>query len=727
MKKIFLRIVFSAVLGTGVIGPRLSLAEMTIRQEIEAIFQVKDINSPEAKFEEYREVPSGLAMEKYEMNAKSETTDIEVEIKDIRQDDQSATVELDKGRMNIKASWDQTPHLFSKETKTPLQEDSSGVLRAPDQLQRDVQFATATYVAAYSGNLRPVDLKTRTDVGSIELDYALGERLSGRLGVSETIKKGHQALGAAFTRSHIVQVAQPIDHKTYDSNLGLGYAGKTFQWDIGYGFSAFKNEIETITLDNPRRITDALSESSQGRLNTASDNVAHSGSMALGYNFSRKTRATADVNLTYMRQNQPLLPYTINTASNPTGGSNWAYRNRPADKADATVVNWVQDYRLVSQILKPLKGALRYHNFQQNNRTPEYTFDGSVGLDFNFSGTDTQNHAFEMKKEVIAATLDYEMLSSLNLGVGFDMNTIQRQHREVEDQEENIANFDLDYHPIKGLMVKGSFANARRRMDALHEEELVNVGETPGMRLFDVSDRDRNEGKIILQLTTAKNVWSVNGSLGHDKYKPGKGDLAALSKGGNAANRSTMYGLLETRNAGAGIDYDGTLSDRFSLFGYFDYQTDKGLQRSNYNSGGTVSQDAATDWEHEIQNRYQTAGLGFNTDVGTVILTMGADISVSKGNYNFVARGTDATLQALNNLPETKTTKQNYYAQAKMPVGPKVELGLGYVFEKYDVYDWASEAAPTVNTYGTTSEFYLSDSSKDYKAHIITAKANLKF
>ena len=720
------QLVLSVVLSGGLLLPLEVQAETSVDQEIETGFQVKDVNSPEAKFEEYREVPNGIFLERYELNAQGETTDLTVELRNIRQEDQSATFEMDKGRLSIDASWNQTPHLRSKDSSTPYVETADGYFALPDysQTANPILIATNTAYTLYPEAMHPIELKTRTDRGAIDLNYNLEGGYKASLGVSETIKKGHQALGASFTRSHVVNIAQPIDQKTYQSNLGFGFAGKNHQWNVGYGFSAFRNDRETLTVENPRLSTDIDSESSLGRLNAAPDNIAHFASLNGGVNLPAKTRFTAEVNMSYMRQNQSLLPFSINTANTPFTQSTDP-SILPTDKADAKVVNLDQDYKVTNKAFKPLTMGLRYHSFQQNNKTPEYVFTGSAGLDFNDSTDDQVNHAFEMRKDTLEGSLDFDLLKSVNLGTRYEMAWIDREHREVKKTQEGTMAFDINYKPASWFLARGTYANARRRMEDFHVDDLIDAGETPGMRHYDISDRDRNDGKLLIQMMTKKTTLGIRGSLGHDQYKPGKGDLAALNDGGNAANQNTMYGLLESRRVGTGIDIDTTLNNVFAAFGFFDYQMDKSRQRSNLNSGA-VTQDDATNWEIEVQNLYHTAGLGINADVGFTILTFGVDIAQSQGVYDYVSRGSASTVQGPN-YPHTKTTKQNYYVQAMVPVKKELELSLGYVFEKYDVYDWASDGATTTNFYGTTSELYLGDASQDYQAHIVTAKVKYKF
>lgn len=59
----------------------VGFSEMKITQELEAGVQGVKQNNPEAKFEEYREVPNGVVIEKYSITGEGEKSDYSLEAK----------------------------------------------------------------------------------------------------------------------------------------------------------------------------------------------------------------------------------------------------------------------------------------------------------------------------------------------------------------------------------------------------------------------------------------------------------------------------------------------------------------------------------------------------------------------------------------------------------------------------------------------------------------------
>ena len=94
---------------------------------------------------------------------------------------------------------------------------------------------------------------------------------------------------------------------------------------VAYDGSWFNNEIQTLVWDNPIRFTDRTYETayvagdgaSQGRLALWPSNTLHTVSTFGSVGLPARSRASAYVALSGSRQNEPILPHTINTAIRP--------------------------------------------------------------------------------------------------------------------------------------------------------------------------------------------------------------------------------------------------------------------------------------------------------------------------------------------------------------------------------------------------------------------------
>lgn len=759
-----LKIVCAAGMGllaAGLLANQAAFAGTKVKQEIETGFQQRNVDSPEAKFEEYREVPNGPVIRNYRLGMENEKNAVEFEAQNVRQLDQAFDLSIShEYKYRLSASWAQTPHLYSKEARTPYTETDPGVFRLPDQIQTDLQnnltdagavTDTANFkriFGSFAGGAQWVDLRTRTDRGRVSLKTAPSDHLQWTLGFSQNNKVGKKAEGATFGFSHVVELPVPNDYKTYDMDTGLEYQTNEAQFGIRYGLSLFKNETNALIWDNAKRLTDRAdntsgyvsgSQSSQGRKSLAPDNVAHAISLSGGTKLPwANSRATADLAMGYFRQNERLLPYTINTAidqgaanSPPFNASDRA--NLPTENADAAVMTLTQNYAWVSRPVKPLSLGIRFRSYLQSVKTTEVDFPGQVRVDQVWEGaaatnTEFKSKRFSFRKNSMETSADWDIFQPLSAGLKYGIEWMNRDNREVRNSKEHTVTFNTDVKPSAGVLVRGTYVYAKRIIDDFEVDDFKNTAgtfvEAPGLRRFDISDRTRHQTKFLIQLTPGSVNLALNGAVGQDDYNPGKGDLT----GGIATNQDKMYGLLENRFAQAGADLDWGVSDRLDLFAFYEYELDRGIQRFNNNGTGAVTQDLANDVDMRTKDRYETASLGADMKAikERLSLRLAYEIARSFGSLDIIQLG---SAQIPKTSPgDTQSQKQTLSLRTDLQASPQVTWELGYAYERYDVSDFATLNIPLVGGENASqTNIFLGDSSRNYRAHIGTLLVKYKW
>lgn len=697
-------------IGAFAVGSSLSLstlAEPRVRQEINAGVQQKDVNSPEAKFEEYKEVPNGIILEHYGLKSEGESIDLELNINNARQDDQSADVVIDAAKIQVSGSWDQIPHLISKESKTLYIDDGNGNLILADPIQSDLQTGGnsgfITNFSSFAAGAHIQELKTITRKGSLAMGYRFSDALKLDLSASEETKKGTKAQGMRIDLDY-TEFARPVDYKTYNSNVELGFAGKDVQWGFLYNFSSFKDQLDSLTVDNLIRATGNATNSTTGRISLEPDNHAHSVSFNGGINLPVHSRLTTMASFNYMRQNEGLLPYS----ANPFLTTDYL----PSERANAKSINWVQDYNLTTKPVQNFDFGLRFHSDQLNNETSELVFPGVLETESVFDNTPVTNKPFSFRKDSLAGSAGWRVAEPVRVNVKYGTEWVNRDDREIDKSQENSLNLSADYKPCVIALVRASYLNARRRMDDIEPAHIF----APNARLADISDRDRNQGDISIQMNPGKTNITLNGGLGYDKYLPGKGDL----QNGNTNYINQMFGLVNTRFAKAGIDVDHDFSEKVGFYTYYQYQIDK----SAYNLTSSLTNQAGI-YSRREDVRYDVGGVGIRISAikEIVDINLGYDIVRSRGNTDFTElRSSNATKI---NPPETTTTTQDFSVKGNVRASDNLSFGLEYLFEKYDVFDWATDGLGLISP--TQRNVFLGDASHDYKAHVVTAKVNYRF
>jgi hypothetical protein len=81
------------------------------------------------------------------------------------------------------------------------------------------------------------------------------------------------------------------------------------------GWSEFNNHNDALTVDNSRRATDSPTlGSSRGRIDLYPDNQALRGQADVRYDLGKRTQFFGRFGASRMTQNDPWLPFTINSA-----------------------------------------------------------------------------------------------------------------------------------------------------------------------------------------------------------------------------------------------------------------------------------------------------------------------------------------------------------------------------------------------------------------------------
>jgi len=718
-------------------------AEWKVQQEIETGYQAVDLNAPEAKFQEYKEYPSGAVIPSYTLEAQDERTRVTFDAANVKQEDQSYSLEINRdSRWKIGAGWDQTPHRYSETSTTLYNEVSPNVWRLPDNIQGVLQGASnSVFITSYtqlSTASRDMDLGIRNDKGRLELGYRASDKLRFDLGFTDEKIKGKKPVGASFGRSYAIQLPDTIDYEIRTMNAGSQFNTKAMQFGVDYSMQAFENELESLIWDNAKRTsvaTTGTERTVEGRAARPPDNVAHYGTARAGFDLPVKTRFTADMTFGYLESNEDLLPYSINPSARngATPGQQLGFdasvsSSLPVSKSGGRALTFNQAYRMTNRIIKPLTIGAGFRSYQYNDKTPETAFAGRTFFDQYVTTGTIAPKRFSTRKDVIDASADVDILRSLSAGIKYSVEWNNREHREVRETKEHEGTASLDYRPLMSLLVRGSYTRAKRSGQDFEIEDYESNGsliETPGLRRYDVADRDRDQGDIQVQWTPGPITLVLQGGMGFDRFGAGKGDLT-----GGTTYQAQTYGLLNNRFHRLGADLSWDANSWLSLDGYYLFEQNESNQRSNYNGGSAVTQDAETDWTNNQLDRYHIGGVSANMVVVPQKLNvrMGYELSRSIGALQFINMGSDATVSVVQTPQDTEALKQDISASTTLRLTPSVSLVLGYLFEKYDVYDWAHQNTPEVGGLAANqTNIYLADNSLDYKAHVGSLLVKYKF
>ncbi len=189
----------------------------------------------------------------------------------------------------------------------------------------------------YNQLLLPNDLQVLRNIVGVKLDYVATPAFGVDVDFSTTGRTGSMPWNASYAFNNATQLTAPIDHRNNELKVGTEWVNPKGMFRVDYWGSFFENNIQTLTWDNPVFATDynnglvppngpydpsGYSNGNGPAFGQSAlwpSNTLNSFGVTGMYKALPKTTVNGNVQLTYMRQNEALLPWTLNTSiNNPT-------------------------------------------------------------------------------------------------------------------------------------------------------------------------------------------------------------------------------------------------------------------------------------------------------------------------------------------------------------------------------------------------------------------------
>jgi len=662
-----------------------------------------------SKFTEYRDVPNGFIFDAFDLSLTKGNHYITLTADRIRQADGRYRVAVgDYGKYKVDFTLDKIPHRYSFDAQTlyvqspvpagPGVYAGSGVfsyglpaaIQLADQNAGSIAAARALW-SQYLAGVHDIDLGVQRNKAITNLEYTPSVPLTLSLTASRETTKGTREMGATFGFNNATELAEPIDWVTSDLNGKIQYAQKWATLQAGYDLSVFDNENTALIWANPYRATDQTyaaayvngDGTSRGQMALEPSNNAQRFYLNGVFKVLKYTRISGAFSYGIYSQNQPLLPYTINTAlTDPVVGYPDALMPpRATAMTKADVVSF--DLTVNSRIVKSVYINAGYRSYDFENKTDPLELAGMSIADEVWSSAASLGGAFGIEPysfntSKAFADVTWNFLKSTSLKVGYSFSRVDRQQGEVvpgtpEDKDdENTFKASLDSNLLDWLLVRVSYLNAHRTWSLT---DIADIYPTFDFQRYYEANRNRNAVDLLLGFMLTGNLdLELSYMLGNDNFP------------------ASDYGLKTSDFSMYGADLTYAFSKRASVYGFYSlevYKADQADRQSN--PDGTFSVNPANDWTALIKDRVDTFGGGINTVL--VKNKLNFDISYS---YSFV-KGTadlysppggtpDLAVNFTNNNLDT-TKLQILKAQLHWKFTPRFSVAVSYWFEQYNLND----------------------------------------
>lgn len=669
-------------------------------------------NSDEARFQRYNNFSQGLTLDKVRLNKKTEKFSLKFNVNHLGYSDQELSGSYNKfGKLKISFGYNQTPLFYSNSTRTLYSSPSPGVLTLDDSIQSKVQNKTLTLTKTAS-NASLFDLKSRRDVTDFKLKYHSTSHLAYDMTLKNTRVSGNQPWGTSFGFTLADEVPLPIDRRTTDLGAGIELSNSRAYVRFGYDGSFFRNNISVLTWDNPLRVSDSPTAGpAMGRESLWPNTNQNTVNTSSWVKLPGHSSATAYLSVGQLSNNNPLIPFTINSALPVVP------LDREMSEIKARV--YAGNFTFTSRPTSWLFINTRYKQYEFDNRTEPFRVGRGVNYDTTLVTRNAKTKPLSFKRHTLTTDLTVSPFSSyLGFGTGYTREVLEQTHRSVEESTENTGRASIDLTGISWFSLRSVFEHSVRagHFDGM---ELFADGQQPSLRQFDVSDRNKDRYSLILTFTPISR-FSVNASSGMGKeYYP-------------ATDTRTVFGLRSNNNRSYSVGFDFVPIEKISFGTNYSQDRFKAFQVSRTTNplpaGGSLTDltqqfnDPRRDWTDDNTDRTET----FDASVGLLRLIPKTDVNIgygdvrSKSTYVYglspnTVIPSPVQLPPITNRLRQKTVDTRYF------VSNHVVLRFIYRIDHYEVNDFTfspldSLAQPVAAA--TQNYLMLGYFQRPYKVHV---------
>ncbi|MGB7218740.1 MAG: MtrB/PioB family outer membrane beta-barrel protein [Vicinamibacterales bacterium] len=656
--------------------------------------------SDQARSRRYRDSRDGVTLDAFTFAKDTDMRRLSLQANHVGYLDQHYAAAWNEfGRFKLTFDWNQIPLLFSESTKT-LFSTSRGVLRISDAIQAGVQAGTTTLDAAVL-EARPLELRLRRDVADFRVTYSATDHVDFNLSIKNATKTGNQPWGGNFGQSNDVELPVPVDTRTTDLGAGIEWANGRTSARLAYDGSFFTNNVSTLVWDNPRRATDSATAGPfQGRMAMWPNSNMHTGSATGSLTLPARSHATAYISVGDWSQDDPLIPFTINSALATIP------LDRPTANADARVTS--MNYTFHSRPIDLVSYTARYRSYEFKNRTPVFNSPTTVSYDttvaaFAKGGTSPLSYTRRtLDADVVLTPFTYGSFRA-----GYTREQVDQTVRFFDTTTEDTFRVSADTTALAWLTLRGVYEHAKRVGSGFDELALDDIGEQVSLRQFDISDRTSNRFSGIVQVAPVPlPQLAVNGSVSvGDEDRPGAG-----------------FGLRSNGNHAYSIGVDFVPRDEVSMGVTFGREWYTALQASRQANPGAQFNDPTRDWTTNSTDTAQTLSASLDllkawpkTDV-----RMAYDYSRAESQYVY-GLAPNSTLTPVVQLPVVSNELQRGTLDVRYHVTPRLALGLVYWYDRYIVNDFAQDPQ-RFTTLAQPSLLMMGYFSRPYTANTVSAR-----
>lgn len=709
----------------------------------------------DAKFEEYRDINTGLYLEGLRLRIfrPDESYSFQLSGKDWGLHTQEFHLLGERlGQWEAGFDWDQMRHVYSTNSQSLYTEFGGNIFKLPTTRPPLANWNNAPPWGCTDSSLGTSkdncdgQIAQQWYTGRVFFKLSPTPNLNLSAEYSRIYKDGQRPFGMAFGSpgGTFAELVQPIDQTIHDFRMRGTWASEKVQLQWGYTASVFVNGYDWVRADNPCNPgapapCAAVGNTAQfGTTSLPPDNQAHTFNIAGGINLPMRTRVNSSLTYQIRLQNQDFQQQTY---SNSLVLSNPRLR-LPQESLHGNVQSLLFNLDATSRPLPvPVTFSLKYRLYDLMDFSDTPTFSAFIINDQNtIASGPLRAGRFDFQRQ--NANLDGRWRiapsTALTLGVGWE-GWNRNRNWEVTHTDEAIAKAALDYTPSDWLLVRATYLPSFRRGNAYNTNAYLknNADDPPGfpgaqnfeMRKFNEADRDRQRADLMVQITpTDRLSFSPTAGYKFDDYI-----ASGMFQNGNTRNQVTM-GLQQVVGWSAGMDVNWAPTDRISFSAGYVHDSNFQKQRGSVRNPN----DPSLDW---ISNSTDTVDT-FHGSIKAAVLPKKLDF-LFNGSYSYAMSlvqqySPNATGSAVYSAagPNAVTYRwpafEDAYARLEAALQYHFTKSLTgklfYVYESFTKHDWQTDTSqPFLGAGVAGTPIFLGNDQKNYWAQILGVTLKYKF
>jgi hypothetical protein len=616
--------------------------------------------------------------------------------------------------------YDETPHTYAFGARSLYSGVGSNTLTIANGIRRDLQNSTSIADAAaklsgyVSQGAQSIDEALRRQKVSGDFTLVATYPFVAKASFSNESRDGVRPWSGSFGFGEFVEVPWPVKYDTRELRVTGEWAkpeGRIYA-SGSYRLSDFVDHYGSLTFDNPLRVTDSANVlgsydggPAAGRIALYPSNLYHEASGTLVVKkLPMNGTLNALVSFGFMRQNEPLIPYSTNTSDVLTSASGLSFNatdpaGLPRSTAETSMNTQTVHVQWTGEPFKKVRLTGQYRLSKLDNHETPLTFSSFVREDQDPRPADTPGALFRAlpiayATQTATGEASYNFSRDSRIGLAYTFGRTTRDFREVAWMNDNKVKASFDTRQFGPVELKSWYQfTTRSTAPYLFNQYNVVQGDSlaipnlPYLRKFDEAPYHRHEaqGMVTWHLTDAASL------SGHGEYI--------------ATNfTESPAGVLWDRRQVYGVDFSYTPTDRVSLF------ADAGFERTRYEQasrqwfpfsdvGNPFTGDTGllsnSNWTATPRDHYYSAGLGLDVFLIEQKLRLTAQYTFSKsaGRQDYTSPlGTPANdLNPFVPLPFTEvdnTVWHTFNPELEYKWSRALSLAAGYHYEKWTIHDY---------------------------------------